>query len=74
MKKKLFKNLLTSINQVKEIKMKDNYIIGQKAKGGYIRVYDGDYLVGASLTLKEAKEERKRVPDSKIFKLVEVKE
>lgn len=52
--------------------MKDQFVIGRKAKS-FIRVYDGDILVAASLTLKEAKEEQKRVPKSKIYKLVEIK-
>jgi len=52
--------------------MKGQFIIGISTKK-FVRVYDGDILVAASLTKEEAKEEQKRVPKSKIYKLVEIK-
>lgn len=53
--------------------MKEQFVIGVPVKT-FVRVYDGDILVAASLTKEEAKEEQKRIPNSKIYKLVEVKE
>ncbi len=52
--------------------MKEQFVIGVPVKT-FVRVYDGDILVAASLTEKEAKEEQKRIPKSKIYKLVEIK-
>ncbi len=53
--------------------MKDQYIVGTKAKRGFIRITDGMVLLGCSLNLEEAKEAKKMMVNSKIYKLVEVK-
>ena len=53
--------------------MKEQFVIGVPVKT-FVRVYDGDILVAASLSEEESKTEQKRIPGSKIYKLVEVKE
>ena len=53
--------------------MKEQYIVGTKARSGFIRITDGIYLLGCSLNLDEAKEAKKMITRSKIYKLVEVK-
>lgn len=52
--------------------MKNKYLVGVKEKD-YIRLYDGIYLIGGSLSMKEAKEFQKNLKNSKIYKLIEVK-
>jgi hypothetical protein len=53
--------------------MKQQYILGVPTKE-YIRTSDGRYLIGCSLTLKEAKDMLKDLDKkTKIYKLVEVK-
>lgn len=52
--------------------MKEQFVIGVPVKT-FVRVYDGDILVAASLTEEEAKFQQKQIPNSKIYKLVEVK-
>ena len=52
--------------------MKDQYLVGVSTKD-FIRMTNGDCLVGCSLTLEEAKVQKVFVKKSKIYKLVEVK-
>ena len=106
MKKKLFKDLKTSIGRARDMnkicsnckrtipnkeyktksgciwcdtknywrkEMKEQFVIGVSVKT-FIRVYDGDILIAASLTEEEAKFRQKMISNSKIYKLVEVKE
>lgn len=53
--------------------MKQQFIIGKKIKNEFVRVYDTDIIVAASLDITEAKYRQKMVKGSKIYKLVEIK-
>jgi hypothetical protein len=52
--------------------MKDQYLVGIPKKD-FIRITDGVILIGGSLTLEEAKDAKKIMKRSKIYKLIEVK-
>lgn len=53
--------------------MKDQFIIGKKIKGKFVRIYDAEIFVAASLDMDEAKYGQKIIKGSKIYKLVEIK-